>query len=69
MLNPKEVIDEMVRTCTERGLSLRDVCKVANVNIATVNRWRAGTNEPRFTKLARIQRAIERLSAGRSRAA
>jgi transcriptional regulator with XRE-family HTH domain len=62
MQDPKEAIDQIVRLCSERGLSLRDVCAVAKVNIATVNRWRNGTSDPRLSKIVRMYRAIDRLS-------
>jgi transcriptional regulator with XRE-family HTH domain len=69
MQDPKEAIDQIVRTCRARGLNLHDACKAVGVNIATLNRWRAGKTQPRYANLLKILDAVERLAKKRGRAA
>lgn len=69
MQDPKKAIDQIVRTCRERGLNLHDACKAVGVNIATLNRWRSGKTQPRYVNLVKIHEAVERLAKKKGRAA
>lgn len=50
--------DEIVRRAKERGLSIAQVCRLANINQATFQRWKNGA-KPQIDTYNRVIAVIE----------
>ncbi len=53
------VINDMERDAVARGTTLKQAAAKCGVGIATIYRWKAGTQEPTIYTLHRLRMAIE----------
>lgn len=67
-MNKTATVEEFEQVAREKGFSIAQICREANVNQATFQRWKGGSNPTLTTYNALIQ-AVETLSRNKTESA